>query len=174
MAIWDRLLKKAISPIINKEINKFKKEEVRKGLATSKLSWDYIPVGAGTIKGSKGVAERPFPKGVGFSTLRDFSIIYPILRACISYRKRQITQLDWDIAPLEVIADKKKKKKYQEDAKRVKEFLTNPTGDKTVSFRTFVKKILEDLLVLDAVSVYRRKNRGGSLYGYLPIDATTI
>ena len=176
MVIFDRLLKKIISPVINQSIKEFNDKEskesdekkIQKGLTALAPSWRFMPMATG------GLVKKTFPRGVQFRTLRDFSVYYPILRACISYRKRQITQLAWDITSKEVVTDKKQKEKYVKDAAMVKEFLKYPTGDKTLSFRSFTNKVMEDLLVLDAIAIYRRQNRKGGLYGYLPIDATTI
>jgi len=170
MAIWDAILERIISPVVNKSIKEVKKEEeLQKGLTALAPTWRLQPFGK---KG--GVVRRTLPRGVKFQTLRDFALYYPILRACINYRKRQITQLKWDISSIEVITDKKKKEQYKKDAKEIKKILKYPTGDKSLTFRGFVNKIIEDLLVLDAVAIYRRRNKGGGIYGYLPIDATTI
>jgi hypothetical protein len=38
----------------------------------------------------------------------------------------------------------------------------------------WLRRVLEDLFVLDAPAVYVRKNRGGGLYGYKPLDGATI
>jgi len=170
MAIWDRLLRKIINPIVNESIAEIsKKEASEKGLMAQPINFG-LPI----IPGAGAIISRSFPKGISYKTLREFSVLYPVLRSCISYRKRQITQLAWDVTPVEVITDKKLKEQYQEDAARTKEFLKYPTGDKSMTFRTFIDKILEDLLILDAVAIYRRRNRKGGLYGYLPIDASTI
>lgn len=171
MAIWDKLLKKTIDPLVKESINQTLTEEknkVEKGLVATNVDPARLnPMGRGS-------RSKPFPKGVKFSTLREFANYYPILRSCINYRKRQINQLDWDIAPKEVIKNDDEKKKYRELTKEVKEFFRYPSGDKSISFRSFVNKIIEDLLVLDAVAIHKRQSRGGNLYGYLPIDAATI
>lgn len=91
---------------------------------------------------------------------------------CINYRKRQVNQLAWDIAPKEV--GMSEDKQIHKEIDELRKFFKYPAGDKTMSFRTFVNKIIEDLLVLDAVAIYRRKNRAGGLYGYLPVDGATI
>jgi len=168
MAIWTNLIKRAIAPIINESVKELKEGDVEKALATQALTFGTDIVKEG------GVVDKVLPRGVRFQTLRDFSVYYPPLRSCINYRKRQINQLEWTIAPKEVITNKKKKEQYEKDARVVKNFFRYPAGDKTLSFRTFVNKIIEDLLVLDAVAVYRRRNRRGDLIGYLPIDGSTI
>jgi HK97 family phage portal protein len=175
MAIWDRLLKRIISPVIEESVNELnkeqdkKKDEVEKALVTQQLpSFSFSPVGIGKL------VNRSFPRGVSFQVLREFANYYPILRSCVNFRKRQILQLDYDITSREVIVDKKVKEQYKKDADDLKQFLRYPSGDKTLTFRDFLNKVLEDLIVLDAVTIYRRKNRKGGLYGFLPIDASTI
>lgn len=171
MAFWDNLLKKLVSPLIEQSIKETEDQKFQKGLVAYSTGFSGVPL-------SDANATRPetrdLPRGVKYQTLRDFSRYYPILRACINYRKRQISQLDWGIGPIEVITDKTKKEKYKQDAAIIKAFFKYPSGDKTMSFRTFMNKIIEDLVVLDAVAVYRRLNRRGGFYGYLPIDSSTI
>ncbi len=173
MAIWDQLLKKIIGPVVNDsivELNKVKADDIQKaGLIAQVPLWALTPVGA---PGAAGGVQRMFPKGVRYPILRDFSLMYPVLRSCVNYRKRQINSLAWDITPKNVSpTDDTKKKKEVEN---VKEFFQHPTGDKNSTMRTFIDQIIEDIIVLDSVAVYRRKNRGGGIYGYQPIDAATI
>jgi len=168
--IWTKLLKSAFSPIINEGVNEKLKQFKEETIATSLAK----QVSTTSLPNEFRSESRNFAKGIGANTLRDFSIYYPILRACINYRKRQINQLTWDITPTKVIKDVKEKEAATKEAESIKKFFTNPTGDKTISFRTFCNKIIEDLMVLDAVSLYKRKTRGGETLGYLPIDASTI
>src|SRR3972149_451169 len=121
-----------------------------------------------------GSTRKPYPLGVAFQTLRDFADYYPIARAAVEYRKAQITQLDWNAIPVDATPENYKNKKNLEDAKKIKEFFKYPTGKKDSSFTLWIKQILEDLLVIDAVAIYRRRNRRGDIIGYLPIDAATI
>lgn len=168
MPIWKDLFKKVVGPIVDDSL----KEASDKTKLEKKVYAQPIPLGVSSV-GPNGV-DKLFARGLNFDILRDFSVYYPILRACINYRKRQITQLEWTVSPRDVIVDKAKKQRYAEDAKKVREFLTYPQGDSTISFRTFIAKALEDLMVLDAVAIYKRKNRRGGVFGYLPVDAATI
>ena len=168
MAIWHDIFRKIVKPIIDESIREKKGEAIEKAIFAQQM-----PMGAGPIDSSNSVAKL-FSRGISFEVLRNFSLYYPILRSCINYRKRQITQLDWNIAVKEVTTDKTKKEQYKKDANEVRDLFMYPTGDRTVTFMSFVSKILEDLFVLDAISIYRRKNRRGGNYGYLPVDATTI
>jgi hypothetical protein len=171
MAIWDRLLKRVLEPVVTKSLKEIqdKETDLTKIFVSNVRRNTLSPAIAG-----KKSTTRSFPKGISTQTLRAFSNYYPILRACINYRKRQITQLEWDIVPKEVITDKKKKQVAEEKGKKLKERLLYPAGDKTMKFREFLNKMLEDVLILDAVAVYKRQKKGGGLYGFLPIDASTI
>lgn len=172
MAIWNNIVKRVLGSTIeqtlDETIRKKQGEQIEKAIFAQQM-----PLGAG-MSTSGNDTGKLFSRGLNYETLRNFSLYYPVLRACINYRKRQITQLDWAITPREVIVDKKKKEKYKKDAKDVSQIFKNITGDKTVSFRTFLNKILEDLLVLDAMAVYKRRNRRGGIYGFMPVDASTI
>lgn len=148
--------------------NLFKPKKIEKAVHTQ-----YVPVVPGTKKG-KSEVDKLFFGGVNYQLLRDFSTYYPILRSCINYRKRQITQLDWNIVPREVILDVDERKKAQKTAKEIYNFLRFPTGQKHITMRHFLSQIIEDLVVLDACSIYKKRNRLKGIVGYQPIDATTI
>lgn len=107
--------------------------------------------------------------GVSFQMLRQFAQTHEITRMCINARKRQITQLEWDIVP----ADKEDKTDYTEPQALLVEFFKNLGGYK-VRFRAMLDQIIEDLMALDAVALYRERNRAGQVLYYTPLDATTI
>lgn len=187
MALWDNLLKRAVSPLIQEEVSKIREEytlkekedAVEKGLMMleSGNRGYYSP-----SRGKNQSDMQLHQKGISFDTLRKFSLFYPILRACINYRKRQITQLAWDVSAIEVnLKDKRSEANMspedesdKKDIAMVKEFLRYPIGDKITTFRNFINKTIEDAMVLDAVAIYRKKNLKGGIFGYVPIDATTI
>lgn len=174
MGVWDSLLKRIVNPIVNEEVKKLEqiklrqKDDLEKKLFLQAPNWNSFPTGA------SGAVNKQFPRSVTFNNLREFSYFYPILRSCINYRKRQITQLDWDIVSKNVLINENEKKQIKKRIKELKDFFRYPTGDKTISFRTFISKFLEDTIVLDAGVLYRQKNRGGSIYGYRPVDGATI
>lgn len=108
-------------------------------------------------------------ENVSFGTLRAFADGYDLLRLIIETRKDQIEAFDWEIVPArkEDNADAMK-----EDIKTVTEFLQSP--DKEHDWPQWLRMQLEDLLVIDAIAVYPRLNRGGGLYGFELVDAATI
>lgn len=173
MSIWGKVFQSLITkpPVVDTATE----EKLAKGLQrfSNEVHSQYVPTSLGS-DGKKSDIDKMFQRGISFSVLREFADYYPILRSCINYRKRQITQLQWGVSPKEVVTNDKQKAQYKKDAEGVLNFFKNINGDKTSTFRDFLNKILEDLLVLDAVAVYKRLNRRGSIYGYLPIDATSI
>jgi len=106
---------------------------------------------------------------VPFKVLRRFSVGYDVARSCINTRKRQISQMQWKIVSVE----DDNKSNNTDRALEVTNILRK-IGGYNLSFRNLTDMIIEDLMVLDAVSLEKRKNLGGGLYGLLPIDAATI
>lgn len=94
--------------------------------------------------------------------LRRLSIIYWVARACIDFRSTQITQLGWTV---------KSKEGNQQADEEILNFFRSLGGKR---FRYFVDSCLDDLLVLDAVAIYKERNRRGDITGFLPIDVATI
>jgi len=152
------------------------KNRVKEELAKAQNSdiFRFSPNGLVLGNGDPVVSSKMSPNGVTFQTLRDFADYYPVVRACIEFRKSQITHLDWTISPLEITDETVQDKKNIDASKELINFFTHPTGKKEASFTNWVKQILEDLLVIDAVAIYRRKNRGNKPIGFLPIDGASI
>ncbi|MBN2002807.1 MAG: phage portal protein [Anaerolineae bacterium] len=84
-----------------------------------------------------------------------------VIRAAINAKKRQIAQLQIEVTgPSEA------------RCAELMTLLTQPVPG--LSWRQWLGKVLEDVLVLDAGAVYVWQRRGGALYGLLPIDGSTI
>lgn len=107
--------------------------------------------------------------GIDFATLRRFSVQYDVARAAINRRKRQLNTLEWDI----VAAEDDDKTDYSAVIRPLKKDFTH-IGGYRVRFRELLDTMVDDLLVLDAVALYKRPNIGGGLYALQPVDAATI
>lgn len=107
--------------------------------------------------------------GIDFATLRRFSVQYDVARAAINRRKRQLNALEWDI----VNAESDDQTDNSAIIKQVKKDFKSIGGYK-VRFREFIDTLVDDLLVLDAMVLYKRPNVGGGLYALEPVDAATI
>jgi hypothetical protein len=108
--------------------------------------------------------------GVSFAQLRALADSYDILRLLIENRKDQISQLEWQVVPVDWNGDKRSLDDPR--IKRITEFLKFP--DRVTPWRSWVRALAEDMLVLDALTIYPRYTRGGELYSLELIDGATI
>src|SRR5579863_8853594 len=106
---------------------------------------------------------------IGFAELRALADALPLLRSVIETRKDQIAALSFTVRPRDpkaVAADA---------AGRIKAtlaFLARP--DRRHSFAAWLRMLLEDMLVIDAATLYPRFSRDGSLFSLDVIDGATI
>lgn len=108
------------------------------------------------------------PRGteaIDFPTLRALADSYDILRLAIETRKDQMGKLRWTIA-------RKDGGKPDATAKEIEAFLQEPDGEH--DFLTWKRMLLEDLLVIDAATVYVRRTKGGQPFAFEVVDGATI
>lgn len=105
---------------------------------------------------------------VTFEQLRWLSSSWPVLRTIIERRKDQVEALDWQV----VAAEGSKLGPDSPQVKNANLFLKRPCPDK--NWQAWLRMLLEDLFVLDAVALYRWPNRGGGLFALEPVDGATI
>jgi hypothetical protein len=109
---------------------------------------------------------RKMGAGVSFDVLSQLAEYYPVARACINYRRAQITQLKWDIVTRE-------KDGSDVGMDMAREFFAHPSTP-DIRFRELLDVIIEDLLTYDAVAIEKEITVGGKLLRLLPVDASTI
>lgn len=118
---------------------------------------------------------------IGFPELRALGDGYDLLRILIEARKDQMSALDWNIQPRDAEAKKKKDRDRvgkridgTEDARvlKIEQFFMRP--DRVHAWDTWLRMLLEDLLVIDAPALWVRRTRGGELYALEPIDGATV
>lgn len=107
---------------------------------------------------------------VQFPELRAMADSYDLLRLVIETRKDQMERQAWRIVPRDEKAKLKGDLKTRAD--NLTAFFLRP--DKKNSWRAWLRLILEDLFVLDAPAIYRRRTYGGDLYALQPVDGATI
>lgn len=115
---------------------------------------------------------------ISFDVLRNFSLKYEIVRACINLRKRQLAGMEWDI----VTAETSQTDPIPADIEICKAFINNlgsipdpRTGEmRGGNYRRWINMVIEDLLALDAVALYNVRSNKGDLMSLLPVDGSTI
>src|SRR5260221_106688 len=123
--------------------------------------WDY-PVGVNTIYTPR--AYEP----ISFAELRALAEAHDITRLAIETRKDQLEKLDWVIRP----RNQKHKAAADPRIARLTEFWRRPDRDRP--FATWLRELLEDLLVLDAPALEERRNRASEIAGLDVVDRATI
>jgi hypothetical protein len=125
--------------------------------------WDY-PVGL-NIR----IVPQQGEKGVALWQLRALADSCDLLRAVIETRKDQMAKMEFNVLPKD---PKDRSAAIMKRCAQVEEFLALP--DKAHDWGTWLKALLEDLLVIDAPAVLPRYTRGGKLYGLEVLDGATI
>ncbi len=105
---------------------------------------------------------------VSFAQLRGLADSYDLLRLVLETRKDQIESYEWEIVPL----DRKASGEMQGEIKAVSDFLQRP--DQEHDWAQWLRMVIEELLVIDAVCVYPRMSKGKKLYGLELVDGGTI
>ncbi|HEX4183360.1 MAG TPA: hypothetical protein VHY34_08880 [Caulobacteraceae bacterium] len=124
-------------------------------------TWDF-PSGVNSILTPR--AYEPF----SFPQLRAFANV-ELVRLAIETRKDQVERLDWSIKPL---AGNPAGSASDPRIASLTTFWRRPDG--ATPFATWLRLLLEDLLVLDAPALERRRNRAGGLIGLDVIPGDTI
>jgi hypothetical protein len=112
------------------------------------VAWN-MPVG---VPGSEGL------KLADFATLRLYSEIYSVARACVQLRKDEILGIGWDIGPTNDASkamrnDRVARKDFGERRAELLRFFRRPDPNYN-DFTTWLEAVLEDILVVDALSIY--------------------
>ncbi len=107
-----------------------------------------------------------------FQALRTISDTYSVARSCIELRKNEIIGLGWDIVPTR---DAQKSMRGMEGAHRefsrrraeAVKFFKRPDPEKYHTFSAWLSAVLEDIFVIDALSIYLQpsRSRGKGLLG---------
>jgi len=105
---------------------------------------------------------------ISFAELRALADALPLLRAVIETRKDQVAALDFSIRSRDPSAGASAAQR----AKAVLAFLDRP--DRRHSFAAWLRMLLEDMLVIDAATLYPRLTRAGALYSLDIVDGSTI
>lgn len=108
-------------------------------------------------------------ENVSFSQLRALADGYDLLRLVIETRKDQLESFEWEFVPKEANSTVEQ---FADQIKKATDFLEYP--DKEHNWTEWLRMIVEDLLVIDAICIYPRMNRGGALYGFELVDGATI
>ena len=106
--------------------------------------------------------------GISFQDLRALADALPLLCAVIETRKDQVAAQNYSVRP-------RARAEVPDASARVDKalaFLARP--DRRHSFGDWLRMVLEDVLVIDAATIYPRFSRSGALYALDIVDGATI
>ncbi len=110
--------------------------------------------------------EEPFL--TPFEQLRNLAELYDVAAMCIAARIEEMQGLNWSI----VARDKRRQAELQDACDAATAFFLQPDG--LNDFYSWIGMLLYENLTTDAMTLYRRKDMGGRLYGLEPVDGSTI
>jgi hypothetical protein len=127
-------------------------------------------------------------KLIPFSTLRSTADQVDIIRRCLEVVKNKLSAMDWDItfsddASERIMAESGKdhvramseaREKYTSEIARLRNFWEQPDKANGYTWQDWLNVSLEDILVLDAWSIWPQKSVNGDLFGFQVLDASTI
>ena len=108
---------------------------------------------------------------INFEALKRLAT-HPVVAMLIQRQKDKVTALDWQILPRKTGAPGADKAPTDPMIQMITDFLTFP--DKEHDWGQWIGALLDQLLVIDAVTVYAAPTRGGDLYALQLLDGATI
>lgn len=109
---------------------------------------------------------------IKFPRLKELATNCGVLRTVIERQKDLLESFDWNVKPRETEPGKRPAAANDSDIAQIEAFLRYP--DKIHDWAQWLRALLEQVFVLDALTVYRRKDRGGRPYAFELIDGATI
>lgn len=126
---------------------------------------------------------------IPFQVLRDCAERVDVIRRCIEVRKAHILSLDWDIRiskeALSSIMESEKvtspgkaaeiaRERFAPEINRLRKWWKKPDRFNQQNFSTWLGLLLEEQLVLDAVTVWPRRQMNGDVQSFEILDGSTI
>jgi hypothetical protein len=107
-----------------------------------------------------------------FEILRRLADVHDTIRTCIETRKDQICDLTWDFRPRDQNRQRALTAGEKSAVDRARAFFAKP--DKRRNWQTWLRMAIEEILSIDALSIFKRRTRGGQLYALELKDGSTI
>ncbi len=104
---------------------------------------------------------------ISFAELRALADALPLLRAVIETRKDQIAAQNFTVR-------RRASADLPDAAARIDQALALMQPDRRRSFGDWLRMLIEDMLVIDAATIYPRFTRAGKLYSLDIVDGATI
>ena len=128
-----------------------------------------LPMGFNINTAPRGIDGTGYARP-SFTQLRGLAENYDLMRLVIETRKDQLVKMKWLIQARD--EDQRKEAEADPRIAAATQFLQMP--DRERDWQTWLRAVVEDVLVIDAVAIYPRRTNGGDLYALELIDGATI
>lgn len=128
-------------------------------------TWDFVP-------GYNLTTEPRAYEAVSFQALRALADAYDPVRLIIERRKDQMTRLKWSLRYRHDAESKNLTAQQRSTLREIENFLKQPCAE--YSFRSWLRALLEDLLVIDAPSIHCVRDDRGDIAELVPIDGAMV
>jgi hypothetical protein len=108
---------------------------------------------------------------ISFQDLKRLADNCEIVRLCIETRKDQMSRLEWNIVPRDDDANSEDPK-FLTRIQSIEKFLRLPDGDN--DWNSWLRMLLEQLMVIDAPTLFPKMSLGGDLLALEVVDGSTI
>lgn len=128
---------------------------------TPPRQWEY-PIGYNIVQLPRST------EAIGFDTLRQFLYSYDWARICIETIQDYVRLWEWDI----VAKNEADAGKYQSEIDALRRFFEYPDG--VTPWEEWIVAAVEQQQAYDALSIFRRRTRGGKMGALELVDGTTV
>lgn len=108
---------------------------------------------------------------LSFASLKMLARNCDLVTLAIETRKDQITATNWEFR---VEGQEKRGKVKDPRIKELEEFFAMPDRDSNLPFKLWLRKLLDDVLIIDQPVIHIERNRGQKPYCFTIIDGQTI
>lgn len=133
--------------------------------------WSYT-VGINLNNNDRTMGNPDIP---GFEQLRTFAMLYSGISLCERVILDMIPKLEPKVGLRKELAQAgAREQDYQPQIKRWRQLLENPSPSQQLDIHSWIRMAWTEQTQIDALAIYKHKNRGGGLYGLEIIDGATV
>lgn len=111
----------------------------------------------------------------GFEQLRSFAMLYSGISLCERVILDMIPKLEPKVGLRKDLAEAgAQEQDYQPQIKRWRQLLENPSPSQQLDIHSWIRMAWTEQTQIDALAIYKHKNRGGGLYGLEIIDGASM
>jgi hypothetical protein len=117
---------------------------------------------------------QEYSGNISFATLRTLADLCPYARVAIEYRKKKVRGRKIEFVARENEKSKALKAKLQDQIDRATNFWAMPNRIDGVGYTPWIGQLVEEMMVTDALALFKHRRVDGGLHSLVQIDGTTL